>query len=164
MDIRFLDVAQEEFDEAVEYYNAQAPGLGDEFLLEVLSTLERVRQFPNASQRACEAGGSIEPGVSEANPRNRCPNDLRGRVAGERGMGISVARYAGSRFLWERDPRVALALLAHPGLNSAARYAGLLKDELSGRVARSILTHSRPRAVLYRRPPSRSGYCTVLPT
>lgn len=48
MDIRFLDVAQEEFDEAVEYYNAQAPGLGDEFLLEVLSTLERVRQFPNA--------------------------------------------------------------------------------------------------------------------
>jgi plasmid stabilization system protein ParE len=48
MDIRFLDVAQEEFDEAVEYYNAQSPGLGDEFLLEVLSTLERVRQFPHA--------------------------------------------------------------------------------------------------------------------
>lgn len=48
MDIHFLDVAQEEFDDAVEYYNAQSPGLGDEFLLEVLSTLERVRQFPNA--------------------------------------------------------------------------------------------------------------------
>lgn len=48
MEIRFLDVAQEEFDDAVEYYNAQSPGLGDEFLLEVLSTLERVRQFPNA--------------------------------------------------------------------------------------------------------------------
>jgi len=48
MDIRFVDVAQEEFDEAVEYYNAQSPGLGDEFLLERLSPLERIRQFPNA--------------------------------------------------------------------------------------------------------------------
>jgi hypothetical protein len=37
MDIRFLDIAQRELDEAVEYYNAESPGLGDQFLLEVLS-------------------------------------------------------------------------------------------------------------------------------
>jgi hypothetical protein len=28
MDIKFLDVAQHEFDEAIEYYNGQWPGLG----------------------------------------------------------------------------------------------------------------------------------------
>jgi plasmid stabilization system protein ParE len=48
MDIRFLDIAQRELDEAVEYYNAESPGLGDQFLLEVLSTLERIRQYPLA--------------------------------------------------------------------------------------------------------------------
>jgi toxin ParE2 len=48
MEIRFLDVAQQEFDEAVEYYNAESPGLGDQFLLEALDALERVRRFPRA--------------------------------------------------------------------------------------------------------------------
>src|SRR5438132_1131059 len=48
MEIRLLDVAQQEFDEAVEYYNAESPSLGDEFLIEVLSTFERIRQFPEA--------------------------------------------------------------------------------------------------------------------
>ena len=49
--IRFLEIAQLEFDEAVEYYNAQATGLGDEFLLEVLNALERVRNYPEAWQQ-----------------------------------------------------------------------------------------------------------------
>lgn len=48
MDIRFLDVAQTELDNAVEYYNSKSSGLGDEFLLEALKTLERIRTFPNA--------------------------------------------------------------------------------------------------------------------
>lgn len=48
MEIRFLDVAQQEFDEAVEYFNSESAGLGDQFLLEVLDALARVRQFPNA--------------------------------------------------------------------------------------------------------------------
>lgn len=48
MNIQFLEVAQRELDEAVEYYNAESLGLGDEFLLEVLSTLERIRQYPEA--------------------------------------------------------------------------------------------------------------------
>src|SRR5712691_2866899 len=42
------------------------------------------------------------------------------REAGDSERGISVARFAGSRFFWKRVPRVALATLAHPGLNSAA--------------------------------------------
>ena len=48
MEIRFLDIAQRELDEAIEYYNAESPGLGEQFLLEVLSTLERIRQYPTA--------------------------------------------------------------------------------------------------------------------
>jgi plasmid stabilization system protein ParE len=48
MEIRVLDVAQQELDETVEYYNNELPGLGDKFLLEVLSSLERIQQFPEA--------------------------------------------------------------------------------------------------------------------
>jgi hypothetical protein len=32
----------------VEYYNIESQGLGDQFLLEVLSSLERIKQFPQA--------------------------------------------------------------------------------------------------------------------
>ena len=48
MEIRFLDVAQQELDETVDYYNSESQGLGDQFLLEVLSSLERIKQFPEA--------------------------------------------------------------------------------------------------------------------
>ena len=48
MGIRFLDIAQRELDEAVEYYNAESPGLGKQLLLEVLSTLDRIGQYPEA--------------------------------------------------------------------------------------------------------------------
>lgn len=48
MEVRFLDVAQQELDEAVEYYNSESSGLGEQFLVEVLSTLERVKLFPKA--------------------------------------------------------------------------------------------------------------------
>ena len=33
MEVRFLDVAQQELDETVEYYNNESQGLGDQFLL-----------------------------------------------------------------------------------------------------------------------------------
>lgn len=46
MEIRFLEIAQVELDKAVEYYNSESPGLGDQFLLQVLSTLELIRQYP----------------------------------------------------------------------------------------------------------------------
>jgi plasmid stabilization system protein ParE len=50
MEIRFLDVAQHELDDTVEYYNSESPGLGDQFLLEVLSSVQRIKQFPEAWQ------------------------------------------------------------------------------------------------------------------
>jgi len=48
MKIRFLEVAQAELDDAIEYYNYEAPGLGNEFLTEVLNVLDRIGKFPDA--------------------------------------------------------------------------------------------------------------------
>ena len=51
MEIRFLEIAERELDEAVTYYNVESPGLGDEFLLQFLNALERIRQYSEAWQR-----------------------------------------------------------------------------------------------------------------
>ncbi len=48
MKIRFLDIAQSELDDAIVYYNYESLGLGDEFLTEMLSALNRIAQFPKA--------------------------------------------------------------------------------------------------------------------
>ncbi|MCP4267897.1 MAG: type II toxin-antitoxin system RelE/ParE family toxin [Candidatus Brocadiaceae bacterium] len=48
MKIRFLDIAQSELDDAIVYYNYESSGLGDEFLTEILSALNRIAQFPKA--------------------------------------------------------------------------------------------------------------------
>ena len=48
MNVRVLEVAQRELDDAVSYYNAQAPGLGEAFLLEAVAAIERIRKFPDA--------------------------------------------------------------------------------------------------------------------
>ncbi len=48
MEIRFLEIAQVELDDAVEYYNSESPGLGDQFLLDVVNALERIKQYPEA--------------------------------------------------------------------------------------------------------------------
>lgn len=50
MTIRFLEVAQHELDEAVTFYESQAPGLGQAFLSEVLTSLKRIHRFPTAWQ------------------------------------------------------------------------------------------------------------------
>lgn len=48
MNVRVLEVAQQELDEAVSYYNGQVAGLGGAFLLEAIAAIERIRQFPDA--------------------------------------------------------------------------------------------------------------------
>lgn len=50
MKINFLEIAQIELDEAVEYYNFQLPRLGETFLAEVLSALDRIGEYPDAWQ------------------------------------------------------------------------------------------------------------------
>lgn len=48
MKLKFLVEAQIELDETINYYNQQYPGLGDSFLQEVLNSIERILEFPNA--------------------------------------------------------------------------------------------------------------------
>jgi plasmid stabilization system protein ParE len=46
--ITFLPPAERELDEAFDYYEAQKPGLGFEFLEEVWATIERIKHHPGA--------------------------------------------------------------------------------------------------------------------
>jgi len=48
--IRFLQPAEQELGEAVEYYEAQEPGLGFELFEEVWAAIERIEQYPQAWQ------------------------------------------------------------------------------------------------------------------
>jgi hypothetical protein len=48
MRIRFLEIAEIELDEAIQYYSYEAAGLGDDFLTEVLDTLDRIARFAEA--------------------------------------------------------------------------------------------------------------------
>jgi plasmid stabilization system protein ParE len=48
MRIRFLEIAEIELDEAVRFYNHELPGLGDEFLAEIVHALDRIARFPEA--------------------------------------------------------------------------------------------------------------------
>lgn len=48
MRIRFLEIAEIELDEAVRFYNHELPGLGDEFLTEIMQTLDRIARFAEA--------------------------------------------------------------------------------------------------------------------
>lgn len=56
MKVRFLSFAQQELDDAVSWYNAQAAGLGLEFLDELDRAIRRSVSFPFASME-------IEPGL-----------------------------------------------------------------------------------------------------
>ena len=46
--ITFLDPAEQEFYDAVRFYNSESEGLGFEFALEIKRTLERIVQYPFA--------------------------------------------------------------------------------------------------------------------
>lgn len=48
MRIRFLEIAEIELDEAVRFYNHELPGLGDEFIAEIMLALDRIARFPEA--------------------------------------------------------------------------------------------------------------------
>jgi mRNA-degrading endonuclease RelE of RelBE toxin-antitoxin system len=48
MRIRFLEIAGIELDEAIQYYNHEARGLGDDFLVEAVKALDRIAKFPEA--------------------------------------------------------------------------------------------------------------------
>ena len=48
MPVRFLQIAEIELDEAMQWYESQAPGLGEAFLIEVLSAVHRISLYLEA--------------------------------------------------------------------------------------------------------------------
>ena len=48
MSLRLLEPAQQELDEAIAWYAAQAPGLGDAFLVETLKAFRLIELYPDA--------------------------------------------------------------------------------------------------------------------
>jgi toxin ParE2 len=48
--IRFLEIAEIELDQAINWYEMQAPGLGHAFLVEVLAAVDRIVCYPEAWQ------------------------------------------------------------------------------------------------------------------
>ncbi len=48
MRVRFLEIAEIELEETIEYYSYESAGLGDAFLAEVLDALDRMATFPEA--------------------------------------------------------------------------------------------------------------------
>ena len=48
MRFRFLEIAEIELDEAIQYYNYEVTGLGDDFLSEVMDAVDRIAKFPEA--------------------------------------------------------------------------------------------------------------------
>ncbi|MEM7535577.1 MAG: type II toxin-antitoxin system RelE/ParE family toxin [Chloroflexota bacterium] len=48
MDVRFLSIAEEEFFDAIDYYNEQQEELGFEFADEVRRTIDQIVEFPDA--------------------------------------------------------------------------------------------------------------------
>jgi hypothetical protein len=48
MEIRLLKIAETELDEAVIFYNSEQPGLGADFIVEFVNTLDRIKAYPKA--------------------------------------------------------------------------------------------------------------------
>ena len=48
MTVRFLDIAEAELDDAIRWYQTQAQGLGEVFLLEVVAAANRIARYPEA--------------------------------------------------------------------------------------------------------------------
>jgi len=48
VNVRLLEVAQLELDDAISYYNGQERGLGDAFLLEAMAAIDRIQRYPDA--------------------------------------------------------------------------------------------------------------------
>jgi plasmid stabilization system protein ParE len=50
VNIRFLAVARQELDDAVDWYESQSPGLGYEFLDELDRVVRRIKSYPDSCQ------------------------------------------------------------------------------------------------------------------
>jgi len=52
MEIWLLEIAETELDEAVIFYNSEQPGLGADFIVEFIHSLERIKAYPKPGTRS----------------------------------------------------------------------------------------------------------------
>ena len=48
MEIRLLEIPETELDETVTFYNSEQPGLGADFIIEFIQSLDRIKAYPKA--------------------------------------------------------------------------------------------------------------------
>jgi hypothetical protein len=81
--IRFLEIAEIELDQAIRWYAAQAPGLDNAFLIEVLSVADRIARFSESmAENACWDFKLLLIGVPRARCSTKCTADAGFRFAG----------------------------------------------------------------------------------
>jgi plasmid stabilization system protein ParE len=80
----FTAAAELELDEAVEYYNQQRAGLGEEFVAEVRRAVEQVLEYPHAWQLLDERDGIRRCRL------NRFPYGLVYTIQGDIALALAV--------------------------------------------------------------------------
>lgn len=79
----FLEPAQVEFEEAVNFYNRQSEKLGDEFATEVLKTINRILTHPEAWTKLSKRTRRCRT--------NRFPYSVIYQIRGDRILVVAVA-------------------------------------------------------------------------
>ena len=74
MRIRFLEIAEIELDEAIEYYNYEAVGLGDDFLAEVWVLWIGLRAFRKHGTPVQRGQGDVKRAVFHMESSTRSAN------------------------------------------------------------------------------------------
>ncbi|MEX1356316.1 MAG: type II toxin-antitoxin system RelE/ParE family toxin [Desulfobacterales bacterium] len=94
MKIRFLEIAQIELDQAIDYYNYESPGLGDDFLAEVLKTLDRIGEYPEAWHRLSQRTRRCKT--------RRFPYGIIYKIRGDEIMVVAVANLHRRPDYWKK--------------------------------------------------------------
>ena len=94
MKIKLLSVAEQEFIEAVDYYNDQCQGLGYEFATEISNTIERIVSFPQAWKK-------ISPRVRRC-LTNKFPFGVLYQVSGKTILIVAVMHMKRDPVHWQK--------------------------------------------------------------
>jgi len=99
MKLALLEPAQQELDTAIAWYAAQAPGLGDAFLVETLKAFRLMQRFP-------QAGHPLAAGIRRSR-LTRFPYGVIYVVDGDSVLVLAVAHLHRKPDYWRQRLRVS---------------------------------------------------------
>jgi len=88
----FLEPAQIEFEKAINFYNQRRPNLGDEFAAEVLNTINRILNHPEAWTKLSKRTRRCQT--------NRFPYGVIYQIRGDRILIVAVAHLRRKPMYW----------------------------------------------------------------